>query len=331
MNERGASRAGELLHPERAQAMSKKSKKQQELEERPAPLRGDDVKEKVSAALASAEVRHEIQVEAKKRLAAQHNSRAASVVAETRDAHHRAIDGLKQSQEDDMSAHAKRHDVEVQWRKIKGHAESEKVESAAEALQEATAKKSQKHKGAMKKAEERRAARLQTVKEKGHADVEKVESAATKLGEQAEAKAAKLEAAAAAAAARRAAKIGAIAAKGAAESEKVERVVGHPLALSASTAYGASPSPLAKHASPAPSSPDSVFWLPGASPPPPEPRKPSPRPLQYGEASMMLTLMRAGAPNEELLRARGAAELAAIAAKYNIPLEGARPSAAAVY
>jgi len=32
-----------LLHPERAQAMSKKSKKQQELEERPAPLRGDDV------------------------------------------------------------------------------------------------------------------------------------------------------------------------------------------------------------------------------------------------------------------------------------------------
>ena len=309
--------------------MTKKSKKQQELEERPAPLRGDDVKEKVSAALASAEVRHEIQVEAKKRIAAQHNSRAASVVAETRDAHHRAIDVLKQSQEDDMSAHAKRHDVEVQWRKIKGHAESEKVESAAEALQEATAKKSQKHKGAMKKAEERRAARLQTVAHKGHAEVEKVESAATKLGEQAEAKAAKLEAAAATAAVRRAAKIGAIAAKGAAESEKVERVVGHPRALSASSADGASP--LAKHASPAPSSPDSVFWLPGASPPPPEPRKPSPRPLQHGEATLMLTLMRAGAPNAELLRARGAAELAAIAAKYNIPLEGARPSAAAVY
>jgi len=360
-----------------------KSKKQKELEERLPPARGEAAKEKVSAAHASAEKRHEMQREAKVRLAAQHNTRAASVVAEARQAHERAIDELKQSADASMSAHAARHDAEVQARKIKGthevekvttalaalqeatiekahrqesvmqaaqqrraatlqqvkakgHAESEKVTTAVAALQEATAEKAQKQVDAMNAAEARRAARLQTVAAKGHAETEKVDSAASKLSQQAEAKAAILEAASASAAERRAAKLGAIAAKGAAESQKVERVVGHTLNVSTATALAArgggdsvSPPPLARQEGagkmrPAPPSPDSVLWtssapeanLPALKPPTPL------RPLEYGEAALLLMLMRAGAPNAEVLNASGADELAAIATKYGIQLEG---------
>jgi len=264
-----------------------------------------------------------MQREAKVRLAAQHNAKAANVVVETREAHERAVDELKANAEADMHLHLSRHDAEVHRVKIKGAHEVEKVHSALAALQEAQAEKARVQQDAMEAAQQRRAASLQQVAAKGQAESEKVDQAATRLQVEAEAKAAILDAASASAAERRAAKLSAIAAKGAAEARKVEKVVGRPL-----LSLGSGPSSPQQDGSgkvrPAPASPDSVLWDSASGPPPPPPpqMKPPtpPRALQYGEASLLLLLLRAGAPNAEVLNASGATELAAIAKKYAIPI-----------
>jgi len=319
----------------------KGSKKKKELEERQPPARGADAAEKIDALHAAAEKRHSTMREAKVRVAAQHNSKAAQLPLEVRVAQERKAGELKQSLDYDMRAHDARHEAEVHKVQIKGAHEVEKVHMALakaefEAEEEA-AELAERQQRAMKAADERRAANLGRVAARGAAETLKVRSADAKLLMESEAKAAILDANASKAAERRAAKIGAIAAKGAAEGKKVERVVGHPLHVQDPS----SPPPITRQAGsgkmrPAPPSPDSVLWDGGtvstvstvSTPPPPKPPTPT-RPLEYGEANLLLVLMRSGAPNEEVLKANGPAELAAIATKYNIPLGQQQPAVCA--
>mmetsp|Transcript_13754 Transcript_13754/g.35386 ORF Transcript_13754/g.35386 Transcript_13754/m.35386 type:complete len:325 (-) Transcript_13754:135-1109(-) len=305
---------------------SKGGKKKKELEERSPPARGEAAKAKIEAVHASAESRHAVQREAKVRLAAKHNTKAATVVAEASAAHERQTEQKRQNLAIDMQSHVSRHVGEVMRIKQKGAHEVEKVEHVLTAMQEATAEKARVQEAAMQAAQQRRNAQLMTVAAKGHAEISKVETAASKLQAEAEAKAAILDAAASSAAERRAAKLGAIAAKGAAESHKVERVVGAPRRATRGQAAGQVPErggsspPTAQPPSPdSVSSLDSSFWP--ATPPPPKPL-PSASTPPPSCAGLMLGLMRAGAPNTEVLLAQTAEDFAVLARKYGVTVPG---------
>ena len=184
----------------------------------------------------------------------------------------------------------------------------------------------------MAAAAERRAFEVARVQNKARDEVQKVDrtTANAKAGAiaKAEALAAANTALLEAADERRAARLEAIAAKGAAESAKVE-------------AMGVRPHFQQRHTpdeADGPLSPDSVVpSTPGTVPagaryrraPPPSPPPPPPIP-RAGEgatgvargADLMLTLMRGGAPNNEVLLATSVSDFERIALKYNIPLRG---------
>jgi hypothetical protein len=184
----------------------------------------------------------------------------------------------------------------------------------------------------MAAAAERHAFEVARVQNKARDEVQKVDrtTANAKAGAiaKAEALAAANTALLEAADERRAARLEAIAAKGAAESAKVE-------------AMGVRPHFQQRHTpdeADGPLSPDSVVpSTPGTVPagaryrraPPPSPPPPPPIP-RAGEgatgvargADLMLTLMRGGAPNNEVLLATSVSDFERIALKYNIPLRG---------
>lgn len=197
----------------------------------------------------------------------------------------------------------------------------------------------------MTAAAERHAFEIARVQNRARDEVHKVDKATASAKAEASAKAKALAATNAAmqeaAAERRAAKVGAIAAKGAAEAAKVEANGVRPYFQERKTIEGTPQE--------APLSPDSV--VPStpqtqgvgtrhrrhAASPPPKPPPPPAIPID-GDGSqgmargadLMLTLMRGGAPNNEVLLATTVADFVAIAAKYNIPLHPNGSGAAAV-
>ena len=296
-------------------AAKKRTKKQDELSSRAKadpPPRGADAAPKIEAGLRDAKHRADLQVQAKQVEAAKHNSKAESVVVETREARRHKEEKAKEDLEHDLLAHAARHEEEVQRVREKAAAEVEKVHTKAAALQETLAETAEKERHAidesMQAAAERRAKQVGEVVAKGHQESVKVEKAASKVQEKTKSKAAKQAAKQAAAEERHAAKVGEIAAKGAEEVAKVA-AVGY---------LGGAVSPTRGGETIDPTTPGTGEV--GGKYRAPE--RPSPPPITMDGAKLMLKLMQAGTvPNEEVLRANTVDEYFALGVKYQIALE----------
>lgn len=306
--------------------------KELELRNRAPPLRGEEAEPKMIARLASAEQQHALHIEARTFIAKQATAKAERAQA-TRDA---KIRQTKEKTEASTAAAAERREGEIARVRGKGQAEVSKVMSVVRQRSDeelaTSAQKARQQGEQMAAAAERHAFEVARVQNKARDEVQKVDRATAHAKADAKAKAEALAATNAAlleaAEERRAARLGAIAAKGAAESAKVE-------------AMGVRPQfqqRLAPDKQPPPLSPDSVVpTTPGTDTganahyrrPPPSPLPPPPIP-RAGDgaqgvargADLMLTLMRGGAPNNEVLLATTVADFEAIAQKYNIPLHG---------
>ena len=282
----------------------KARKKREELARRRPPARGLDAKAKIEAKHVEAEHRHNLQLEAKAVVAA--NNAAKTQVASAVEAQHQAVSLNAKAQDEAMEAAAERRNAKLSSVAAKGGNESVKIGRAAAKLQEETQAKAAQMEAGEKAAAKRRAAKLDSVAARGATETNKVGKAAAKRQAKAAAKSAKLRADADAADARRAAKLSAIAAKGASESEKVERAAAN--WRSASPEVERPPTPTTV------SAPRHLGRLPLGPPPSAA--------VVARDTSMLLSLLRGGAPNAEVLLATTAEDYRAIGRKYGIALPG---------
>lgn len=167
----------------------------------------------------------------------------------------------------------------------------------------------------MKMHEQRRHDQVAKIRAKGAAESDKVSSAITEMQEATERKARAQDDAMKAHEERHVAAVGKRAAKGAAEARKVERVV-KAQSTEAQSPFGR------------PISPDSVLTNVASKRrvrSPPDRVVPSAASVGL-EAGMVLTLLRGGAPNAEVLLASTPEQFIAIARKHNITLPGGSSS-----
>lgn len=288
------------------------SKKHEELRRRVPPARGDAAKMKVGTRHAMADARHSLLIEAKSMMAAKHNDAVDQTVIGSREVKKLARANRKKASEKAMAEAATRHAETLGRVASKGASESRKVATAAAALQQQAAQQAAAQEAAEAAAACRAADQVEKVRAKGTHELDKVATAVAALEDWTVVKARSQEAKIQSAAKRRAAKLEAISAKGTAESRKVDKVCG----------------PRSRHpplASTLPTSPDSVRCGSSemcahavAASPPPSPKNTA---SVARETSMLLALMRAGVPNDEVLRARTEADYRAVAARHGIELD----------
>jgi len=304
---------------------------------KPAP-RGEAAKPALEAKHASAEHRFMVQRDARVGAAARHNAKAGSLPKRTRSARRRALQERKNAQNMEMAAAAERHAVVVNGVARKGRDEVVKVKLAVAALQYVEAdvalQDAREQELTMQAALRRRAATLEAIAQRGHAESEKVEQAAARVQAETEAKAERLHEHEQAAAQRHAAKISETVSKASAESAKVDRVNPgwrdahspqryHPHDGSGDEETGA--------AAPSAETPGTMDRASRRRKLRASPERPPPIVgTRAGEADLLLRLMRAGAPNLELLNARGLDDLTAIARAHGIALSADDAPAAIV-
>jgi len=228
----------------------------------------------------------------------------------------------------EMAAAAERHAVVVNGVARKGRDEVVKVKLAVAALQyveaDAALQDAREQELTMQAALRRRAAALEALAQRGHAETEKVEQAAARVQAETEAKAGRLQEQAEAAAQRRAARLCETVSKASAESAKVDRI---------NPGWRNAHSPQQHHMQDSSGDDEAAAAFYSAETPRTVDRASRRRKLRTsperpppivgtraGEADLLLRLMRAGAPNLELLNARGLEDLIAIARTHGIAL-----------
>jgi len=300
-----------------------------------------DKREKVESSSAAAAVRHESAVAERRHKGAQEVSKVMTAVQQRSDEEFAAAKERKQRADQSAQAAAERRQGEIERVRGKGADEVSKVmtivrqRSDKELATTAAAARAQDEQ--MAAAAERHAFEIARVQNKARDEVQKVGRAAATAKVTATAKAEALAATSAAlqeaAAERRAAKVGAIAAKGAAESAKVEAMGVRPYfqarskPLSVGDGSPAEQQPLSPD-SVVPSTPETIgaggrhrYLAPSPPTPPPIPRAGDGSEGIARGADLMLTLMRGGAPNNEVLLASTLEDFMAIASKYKISLQ----------